>query len=245
MFSGKTVLVTGGGSGIGAAAAAAFATHGADVAVCDISIDAARRVSDEIGARAIPIAVDVASSASVADMIACVKDRFGRLDIAVNNAGIGGSGQALADVPEDHFDRVIAVNLKGIWQCMRHEIPLMLEGGGGAIVNTASALGLIARPNSCEYIAAKHAVIGLTKAAAVEYSARGIRVNAACPGVIETPLIMDRVDSATATALTALHPIGRLGLAQEVADAIVWLASPQASFVTGAAMPIDGGWTAH
>lgn len=245
MFSGKTVLVTGGGSGIGAAAAATFAAHGADVAVCDISIDAARRVSAEIGARAIPIAVDVASSASVADMIACVKDRFGRLDIAVNNAGIGGSGQALADVPEDHFDRVIAVNLKGIWQCMRHEIPLMLESGGGAIVNTASALGLIARPNSCEYIAAKHAVIGLTKAAAVEYSARGIRVNAACPGVIETPLIMDRVDSATAAALTALHPIGRLGLAQEVADAIVWLASPQASFVTGAAMPIDGGWTAN
>lgn len=249
MFADRIVLVTGAGSGIGAASAQAFAQQGASVVVCDIAIEAAHAVAARItgsGGVAIALPADVSSSESVAAMIAAVEARFGRLDIAVNNAGIGGSGKPLADVPEAHFDRVLGINLKGVWQCMRHEIPLMLRSGGGAIVNTASALGLIAMPNSCEYIAAKHAVVGLTKAAALEYSALGIRVNAACPGVIETPLLdAAMANPETAARLRGLHPIGRLGQVEEVAQTILWLASPQASFVTGVALPVDGGWVAH
>lgn len=249
MFSGKSALVTGGGSGIGAATAQAFARLGARVAVCDIAIDAAQAIADSIvaaGGDAFALAADVAATDSVAAMMRAVEDRFGGLDIAVNNAGIGGSGSLLTDVPEDHFDRVMAVNLKGVWQCMRHEIPLMLRNGGGVIVNTASALGMVARVNSSEYIAAKHAVVGMTKAAALEYSASGIRVNAVCPGVIVTLLVESAMaNPAIAADLLALHPIGRLGRVDEVADAIVWLASPQSSFVTGIALPVDGGWTAH
>lgn len=250
MFSGKTVLVTGGGSGIGAATAKAFAAQGASIAVGDINLAAAERVTRQItddGGTAIAIHVDVASTDSVETMVSALKERFGRLDVAVNNAGIGGSDELLADVPEAHFDRVLSVNLKGVWQCMRHEIPLMLHGGGGAIINMSSALGLVAAANSSEYIATKHGVIGLTKAAAIEYSAQGIRINAVCPGVIETPLIQSRmdVDASIRARLVARHPIGRLGRAEEIADAIIWLASPRSGFVNGVALPIDGGWTAH
>ena len=248
MSNEKVVLITGAGSGIGAAAARAFAREGGRIVVCDISLAAAEATVAAISdaCEAIAIAADVASAADAQAMMATIERRFGRLDIAVNNAGIGRSGQPLADIPEWHFDRVLAVNLKGIWQCMRFEIPLMLRGGGGAIVNTASALGLVAMPNSAEYIAAKHGVIGLSKAASLDYAAAGIRVNAVCPGVIETPLVQDgTADPAINARLTALHPIGRLGRPEEVADAIIWLASAHSSFVTGASVAVDGGWTSQ
>lgn len=247
-FGGKVVLVTGAGSGIGEATARGFAAEGATVAVCDLSAANAERVAAEIAdsqGSAVPFAVDVCDGVAVRAMIAAVVDRHGRLDIAVNNAGIGGSGVPLAQIGEDSFDRVIATNLKGVWQCMRHEIPVLLRGGGGTIVNMASAMGLIGRANSADYIAAKHGVVGLTRAAALEYSASGIRVNAVCPGVIDTPLIQSRAGQpGFLEGLTALHPIGRLGHSGEVVDAILWLASAQASFVTGIALPVDGGWTA-
>lgn len=250
MFSGKSVLVTGGGSGIGAATATAFAALGASIAVCDINLAAAESVTRQItdgGGMAMAIQVDVASTNSVEAMVRALIEQFGRLDVAVNNAGIGGSDQMMIDIPEAHFDRVLSVNLKGVWQCMRHEIPLMLQGGGGAIINMSSALGLVAAANSSEYIAAKHGVIGLTKAAAIEYSAQGIRINAVCPGVIDTPLIQSRMDmdASVRAGLEARHPVGRLGRAEEIADAIIWLASPGAAFVNGIALPVDGGWTAH
>ena len=168
MFKDKVVLVTGGGSGIGAATARAFAAEGAIVALCDMSADSAERVAGEIGGGAMPFALDVRDGAAVAAMIDAVVARHGRLDVAVNNAGIGGSGVPLADIPEDNFDRVMSINIKGVWQCMRHEIPVMLRGGGGAIVNLASAMGLVGRANSADYVATKHAVMGLTRAAALE-----------------------------------------------------------------------------
>lgn len=244
-FEGKVAIVTGGGSGIGEAVALALGRAGASVAVCDIDEAAAGAVADRIGASAIAVRADVSDMASVASMVSRVTDRFGRLDIAVNNAGIGGAGQPLADTDPAQFGTVIDVNLIGVWRCMRTQIPAMLASGGGVVVNMASALGLIARAHSSDYIAAKHGVIGLTKAAAVEYSALGVRVNAVCPGVIDTPLIRARADAAGIAALESLHPIGRLGQSTEVAEAVLWLASDRSSFVTGAAVAVDGGWTAH
>lgn len=248
MFKDKVVLITGAGSGIGEATARAFAAEGAIVAVSDMTAEAAERVAAEINSgsgRALPFTLDVRDSAAVAAMIGTLMARHGRLDVAVNNAGIGGSGVPLADIPEDNFDRVISTNIKGVWQCMRHEIPAMLRTGGGAIVNLASAMGLVGRANSADYVATKHAVMGLTRSAALEYSALGIRINAVCPGVIDTPLIQARAEKpGFLEALSALHPIGRFGTVNDVAEAILWLASPRSSFVTGIGMPIDGGWTA-
>ena len=244
-FKDKIVLVTGGGSGIGAATARAFAAEGATVAVCDMSDEAAARVTEELGAASMSFALDVRDGAAVAAMIDAVVARHGRLDVAVNNAGVGGSGVPLADIPEDSFDRVVSINIKGVWQCMRHEIPVMLRGGGGAIVNLASAMGLVGRANSADYVATKHAVMGLTKSAALEYSALGVRINAVCPGVIDTPLIQARaVKPGFLEGLSALHPIGRFGTVDDVAEAILWLASSRSSFVTGIGMSVDGGWTA-
>lgn len=248
-FTGKVVLITGAGSGIGEATARAFAAEGAIVAVSDMSAAAAERVATEIcegsAGTALPLALDVRDGAAVAAMIDTLVSRHGRLDIAVNNAGIGGSGVPLADIPEENFDRVMSTNVKGVWQCMRHEIPVMLRTGGGAIVNLASAMGLVGRANSADYVATKHAVMGLTRSAALEYSALGVRINAVCPGVIDTPLIQVRAEKpGFLEALSALHPIGRFGKVDDVAAAILWLASPQSSFVTGIGMPVDGGWTA-
>ncbi|WP_310531282.1 glucose 1-dehydrogenase [Novosphingobium sp.] len=248
MFKDKVVLVTGAGSGIGAVLAQAFGAAGAVVAVCDVSAGAAQGIAADIaerGGTAAPFALDVRDGTAVGAMIDALVSTHGRLDVAVNNAGVGGSGVPLAEIAEEAFDRVVGVNLKGVWQCMRHEITAMMRSGGGVIINNASALGLIGKANSSDYVATKHAVIGLTKSAALEYSAQGIRVNAVCPGVIDTPLIQSRAGQpGFLDGLTALHPIGRLGQAHEVAEAIMWLASPQASFVTGIALPVDGGWTA-
>ncbi|WP_197276974.1 SDR family NAD(P)-dependent oxidoreductase [Sphingomonas profundi] len=249
MLDGKIVLVTGGASGIGRAAALRFAAEGARVIVCDRSAEMAEDAAATIradGGEAQAIAADVSDAGSVDALMAAISDCFGGLDIALNNAGIGVPLQPIADVPDEDYDLLMSINLRGVWLCMRREIPLMLARGGGAIVNTSSALGLVSMPTSAAYVASKHGVIGLTKTAALEYSAKGIRVNAVCPGVIETPLTREATEDPDARpVMLGLHPIGRLGRAEEVADAMLWLASPRASFITGVALPVDGGWTAH
>lgn len=245
-FDQKVALITGAGSGIGRACALAFAREGARVGVADINANAAATVAAEVralGAQAIAIQIDVTQSAAVAAMIDRVVGEWGRLDILHNNAGIGSTPTLTADTSEEDFDRVIAVNLKGVFLGMKYGIAAMLKQGGGAIVNTASALALTVLPQNSPYIASKHAVAGLTKTAAVEYAKAGIRINAVCPGVIETPLIKIR-ENADINQIAAVHPIGRLGTADEVAAAVLWLASDEAAFVTGTLLSVDGGWVA-
>lgn len=247
MFKDQVVLVTGGASGIGFEAASAFARGGAEVIVSDIAQTGAETAAARIrkeGGRATSWHLDVSDSDEIDALFDMISDRFGHLDIAINSAGIGGVLGPLAEAKEADFDQVLAVNLKGVWLCMRREIPLMAERGHGVIVNVSSALGLVALPNSGAYTAAKHGVVGLTKVAALEVADKNIRVNAICPGVIDTPLNKAVIADADVLAqMKALHPLGRLGTAQEIASAIVWLADPRSSFITGAAIPIDGGWT--
>lgn len=246
--TGVIALVTGGGSGIGRATAILLAARGATVIVADLSAPAARETVELIvacGGSGVACEVDVSDSASVDALFAEVATRFDRLDIAVNSAGISGRTQGFTNQGESEFDAIIGVNLKGVWLCMQREITMFGMQGGGAIVNVASALGLVGAETKPAYSATKHAVIGLTRSAAIEHSRHGIRVNAVCPGVIRTPL-MDKAGLSAdfAASLVKLHPIGRLGTAEEVAEAICWLSSPAASFVTGAALAVDGGWTA-
>jgi len=193
------------------------------------------------------VRTDVSNAESVQALVDATTSTFGRLDIALNNAGIDHVGPAIADTDQADWQRVLDVNLTGVWLCMRAQIPVMLATGGGSIINTASNLGVVASPKMAAYIASKHAVIGLTKAGALEYSAMGIRINALCPGVVRT----DMFESISATDPTlidwaiAQHPIGRIGEPDEIAQAVVWLASDASSFVTGATIPVDGGYTAH
>jgi NAD(P)-dependent dehydrogenase (short-subunit alcohol dehydrogenase family) len=251
LCAGKTVLVTGGASGIGQAAALLFAAEGARIAVADRAADGAERVAASIrdaGGEAVAIAADVSREADVAAMIAETERLLGPLDCAFNNAGIssaevGEAGTGLADVSEAGWQRVIAVNLTGVWLCMKHEI-LRMKGRGGAIVNTASIGGLIGLPGSSAYTAAKHGVIGLSKVAAVEYGAAAIRVNAVCPGYIDTPLLTPVVSAERRRKLEQRAPMQRLGTAEEIAELVVWLCSDRASFVTGAAYTADGGFLA-
>ncbi|HEX4180254.1 MAG TPA: glucose 1-dehydrogenase [Caulobacteraceae bacterium] len=243
-FSGKTAMVTGAASGIGRATALALARAGARVLGGDLDragVEATANAIREAGGEAAAVHLDVTSADSVAAAVSAARAQFGGLHIGVNCAGITLAGALLADVPEEKFDQVIAVNLKGVWRCLRAQIPAILDCGGGAIVNVSSTNGLVAGPMASSYVASKHGVIGLTKAAAIEYSAKGIRVNAVCPGGTDTPMISDQIKQ----ALTPLHPIGRIGQPEEIAAAILFLASPAASFVTGVALPVDGGWTAH
>lgn len=248
-FESKVVLVTGAGSGIGRAAAVALAGRGAAVAVADIGEAAGLQTVAQIeaaGGTARFFKTDVTRSDDVARLVRHVVDSWGRLDIALNNAGIAGPTADIAETPEADFDRVIAVNLKGVWLCMKYAIAQMLVQGGGVIINTASALSITVLPGSSPYVASKHAVAGLTKTCAVEYGKRNIRINAVCPGVIRTPLLESRPNLAELEkALIPLHPLGRLGTVTEVADCIVWLASDQASFVHGALISVDGGWVAQ
>jgi NAD(P)-dependent dehydrogenase (short-subunit alcohol dehydrogenase family) len=248
---GKVALVTGGGSGIGRATALAFAREGARVVVADIGVAGGAETAQLIqkaGGEATFIKADVSQAAEVEALIDKVVSTYGRLDCAHNNAGIEGVEAPTADYPEEDWDRVIAINLKGVWLCMKYEIPPMQQQGGGAIVNTASIAGLVGAYRMPAYVASKHGVAGLTKAAALEYAKAGIRVNAVCPGVIRTPMVERFFFSRHPRAegrLTAFEPIGRLGTPQEVAEAVVWLCSDAASFVTGHTMAVDGGIVAQ
>jgi len=248
-FDRKVVLITGAGSGIGRAAALAFARHGAKVAVADITeadgVETVAQIAAN-GGIARFFKVNVTKSAEVERLIHQVVETWGRLDIALNNAGITNDMAPITETSEEDFDRVIAVNLKGVWLCMKYAIAQMLKQGGGVIVNTASALSLTVLPGSSAYIASKHGVAGLTKTGAVEYGKHNIRINAVCPGVIRTPLLANRPNAdELEKSLIALHPIGRLGTGDDVANCLLWLASDAASFVHGALISVDGGWVAQ
>jgi NAD(P)-dependent dehydrogenase (short-subunit alcohol dehydrogenase family) len=252
-FDGKVALVTGAGSGIGRASALAFAREGASVVVSDVDADGGAQtvhLINDLGGDATFIRADVSQSADVEALVAGSVEAYGRLDYAHNNAGvsgIAGLNTSPLEYPEEAFDRVIAVNLKGVWLCMRQEVPRMLAQGGGAIVNTASIMGLVSTPGAGAYAASKHGVIGLTKSFALAYAAQGIRVNAICPGYIDTPMVrtpMNMVPEMEQQVI-ARHPVGRLGTPQEIAAAVIWLCSDAASFVTGHAMVADGGYIAQ
>jgi NAD(P)-dependent dehydrogenase (short-subunit alcohol dehydrogenase family) len=250
-LEGKTALVTGGGSGIGRAASLAYSREGARVAVVDVNVEGGEETVQRIkesGGEAILVHADVSSNAGTQAMVAETVERFGRLDCAFNNAGIsGGRDRNLtADYTQDDWDRVISVNLTGVWLSMKAEIPQMLAQGGGAIVNTASIMGLIATPGSVAYMAAKHGVVGLTKAAALEYAKDNLRVNAVCPGYIDTPLLQPLfANEDLKEQVVSRHPVGRLGQPEEIAEAVIWLSSDAASFVTGHSMAVDGGYVAQ
>jgi NAD(P)-dependent dehydrogenase (short-subunit alcohol dehydrogenase family) len=251
-LEGKSALVTGGASGIGRATALAFAREGARVAVADIMQDAAQRTVNEIkamGGQALAIGCDVTDDDAVKAMIAATVDAFGSLDCAFNNAGIApyqvnAGGQKIADVAPEAWRRLIDVNLTGVWLCLRHEVAEMrAQGSGGVIINTASILGLVGTATSSAYVAAKHGVVGLTKVAAADHAEDNIRVNAVCPGYIETPMTEETMRR-RGERIMARVPMARMGKAAEIAEAVVWLCSPKASFVTGVSWAVDGGYTA-
>lgn len=244
LLEGKVALVTGGGSGIGAATAEAYAREGAQVLIADLHLAAAQEVQARIqsqGGTAWAVSVDVSNAADCERMVQEAITRFGRLDIACNNAGIGGEANPVADMSLDGWHRIIAVNLDSVFYCMKYQIPAMLQHGGGAIVNMSSILGQVAFPYSSGYVAAKHGVVGLTQNAAVEYATAGIRVNAVGPAFIDTPLL-SALDASVKQQLITKHPIGRLGKAEEVAELVLWLSSDKASFVTGSYYAVDGGY---
>jgi NAD(P)-dependent dehydrogenase (short-subunit alcohol dehydrogenase family) len=247
----KVALVTGGVAGIGRAAALAFAEAGAKVAICDVKVERGHdlvRLIESRGGRAIFSEADVSRPAAVDKVVADTVSAFGRLDCAFNNAGIEGQLAATESCTEENFDRTIAINLKGVWLCLRREIEQMLrQGSGGAIVNMSSVAGLVGFAGLPAYVASKHGVIGLTKTAALEHAKDGIRINAVCPGVIRTEMI-DRLtgnDPATEKQFVELEPMGRMGTPQEIGTAAVWLCSDAASFVTGHALAVDGGFVAR
>lgn len=245
-IEGKVALVTGAGSGIGRASALAFARAGARVLVSDIDLDAAERTSAAIasmGFESVARRADVTRSDDVTALVQSALDSFGALHLAHNNAGMLGEVGDVSMCSEENFDRVLALNLKGVFLSMKHEIPALLASGGGAIVNTSSGSGLVGTPNLSAYAASKHAVIGLTKSAALEFVRRGIRINAVCPGVTRTAMLEGFMggDEAVETRVKEANPSGRLGTPEEVAQAVLWLCSAHASFVNGACLSVDGG----
>jgi NAD(P)-dependent dehydrogenase (short-subunit alcohol dehydrogenase family) len=248
-FRGQVALVTGASSGMGLATARAFAAHGASVALADINEDALRAANDELtsaGQQALAVVCDVSDEDQVAALVDRTVATYGRLDMAFNNAGIQVPPSDAADEPAGIFERVNAINLRGVWACMKHELRQMREQGSGAIVNCSSLGGLVGLPGRASYHASKHGVLGLTKSAALEYAPRGIRINAVCPGTIDTPMVADMEAKGELDMAEAIRnqPIGRLGTADEIAAAVLWLCSPGASFVVGVALPVDGGYTA-
>jgi len=248
-LQGKVALVTGGSSGIGRATALAFAKEGAKVVIAaDKNVKGGQetvQVIKKAGGEATFVKADVSKATEVEALVNKTVKLYSRLDCAFNNAGISGSWQFLIDCTEEGWDRTININLKGVWLCMKYEIPVMLKHGGGVIVNTASVGGLKATPRNSDYVASKFGVVGLTKSAALAYAKDGIRINVVCPGLIDTPMTQNTMDKLTQEAphkrLEQMMPLRRLGTSEEIAEAVVWLCSDAASYVTGLAMTVDGG----
>jgi len=247
-FENKVALVTGAASGMGLATAKAFAEAGAAVALADVNGDGARAAADALvaaGHKAIGIRCDVADLDEVEAMVKQTVSTFGRLDMAFNNAGVQSPVAETADADPKDYDFVMGVNLRGVWNCMKHELLQMRKQGSGAIVNNSSLGGLVGIAERGIYHASKHGVVGLTKSAGLEYAAKDIRIKAVCPGIIETPMVMGMLETEpeAMAALMKEVPMGRLGRAEEIADAVLWLCSPASSFVIGHALPVDGGYT--
>jgi len=247
-FKGKVALITGGASGIGRAAALSFARAGAKIVIGDMTVETGEETVGMIkqsGGEAVFLKADVSKAKEVENLINTAVENYGRLDCACNNAGIEGDTISLVDCSEENWDLILNINLKGIWLCLKYEIPQMLKQSAGAIVNISSAMGLVAHEHIAPYVASKHGVIGLTKAAALEYAGTGIRVNAVCPGNTQTPIIERVIQDhpEIAEALKANTPVGRFARPEEIANAVLWLCSDAASYVTGHAMVVDGGFT--
>lgn len=249
-FTGKVALVTGGASGVGRATALQLGREGASVVVADIDQAGGEETSQIVsadGRDAVFVRANVGVAAEVEAMVAVALQEYGRLDLAINNAGVLGSGASMIDFAEGDWDEVMGVNLKGVWLCMKHEIPAMMQAGGGAIVNMSSIAGLVGSQHSPAYAASKHGVVGLSKTAALQYAPHNIRINCICPSAVVSPMLETLVtrNPQVGAKLKASHPGGRFASPAEIAEAAVWLCSDAASFVTGAALPVDGGYTAQ